>query len=162
MTASTRDLIVRFLTAVHDRDKVLMRELLHEDFATFLPQSGERNKGVDGFLAELEAYPGGGPVVPSPDDMRVLSDEERWAISPGYTVIPLASPDAFTVTYRIQYPDGRWWHVVGQIELRDGKMYRMENFFAPEMQAPLTNPSGTSTAADRSWPWIPRLSLPSG
>ena len=69
--------------------------------------------------------------------MNVLGDEERWAISPGYTVIPLASPNAFTVKYRVQYPDGHWWHVVGQIELRDGKMYRMENYFAPEMPAPL-------------------------
>ena len=56
---------------------------------------------------------------------------------PGYTVVPLASPDEFTVTYRVQYPDGRWWRVVSHAVVRDNKLYRMENYFAPELPAPL-------------------------
>jgi hypothetical protein len=86
-------------------------------------------------MAQAETYPGGNPEVPL--DARVLADEDRWAISPGYTVVPLSSPNEFTVVSNVQYPDGTWWHIVGLIELRDGKLYRMENYFAPQLPAPL-------------------------
>ncbi len=133
-----REFIGRLLTAMFGRDRELLGELLHEDFVTVLPQSGERNKGLDGFLAEMDAYPDGGPVVPSTSEMHVVDDEERWAMSPGFTVVPLASPNEYTVTYRILYPGGQWWHVVAHLMIRDGKLYRMENYFAPELPGPLS------------------------
>ena len=60
-------------------------------------------------------------------------------MSPGFTVVPLASPNEFTVTYRILYPGGQWWHAVSHLEMRDNKLYRMENYFAPEVAAPLAD-----------------------
>ena len=32
---------------------------------------------------------------------KVLGDEERWAISPGYTVLPLSGPERFTTVTRV-------------------------------------------------------------
>jgi SnoaL-like domain len=142
VTIDTSELIV-YLAALRDRDREQLAALLDEDFVTEIPQSGERNRGADSFLAELEAYPGGGPVIPSASEVHVLEDEERWAMTPGFTVVPLASPDEFTVTYRMLYPDGQWWHVVCQMQLRGDKLYRMETYFAPELPAPLAESIAT-------------------
>jgi hypothetical protein len=132
-----RELVARFLDALRERDRDGLASMVHPEFATRIPQSGELNRSFEGFWAELEAYPGGGPVTPSVDEVTTLGDEERWAITPGYTVVPLASPNAFTIKFRILYPGGEWWHCIGLIELRDEKIYRLENYFAPEMPAPL-------------------------
>ena len=68
---------------------------------------------------------------------RLLVDEDRWAITPAYTVVPLASRNEFTTLLRTQYPDGRWWHIIVLVELRDERVYRTENYFAPELAPPL-------------------------
>jgi hypothetical protein len=133
----TVDVVSRFLTALQERDKDKLAAVLHVDFVTEIRQSGEKTAGLEAFWAELESYPGGGPLVPALPEVTVVSDDERWLMTPGYTVIPLASRNEFTVKFRIRYPDGRWWHVVGIAEVRDNKLYRLENYFAPEMPAPL-------------------------
>jgi len=97
VTIDRSELIVRFVATLRDRDREQLGALLDEDFVVEDPQSGERTRGIDSFLAQLQAYPGGGPVIPSPSEVHVLEDEERWAMSPGFTVVPLASPDDFTV-----------------------------------------------------------------
>ena len=85
----------------------------------------------------MESYPGGAPNMPLLPDARLIRDDERWAITPSYTVVPLASPNEFTVLSATAYPDGRRWHVVSMVELRDDSIYRMEFYFAPELAAPL-------------------------
>jgi hypothetical protein len=143
VTLDRREVISRFLDALRERDKDALARLIHSDFVTEIPQSGERNSGFEGFWAELQSYPGGGPITPPVNEVSVLGDEERWAMSPGYTIVPLASPNAFTVKFRILYPDGAWWHVVGLVELRDDKISRLENYFAPELPAPLAESIAT-------------------
>ncbi len=137
MSIDTQDVLARFLSGIEERDKDKLAGVLHEDFVIEIPQSGERTKGLEAFWTELQSYPGGGPLVPALPDITVVGAEERWAISPGYTVVPLASPNEFTVTFRVRYPDGRWWHVVGLAVVRDNKLFRLQNYFAPEMPAPL-------------------------
>jgi len=47
----------------------------------------ERFRGFAAFRFQLEQYPGGLPAARYEDSSsKVLGDEERWAISPGYTV----------------------------------------------------------------------------
>ena len=36
----------------------------------------------------------------------------------------------------IDYPDGSRWWVVAIVELRDGKVYRAEIYFAPDFDPP--------------------------
>ena len=102
-----------------------------------MPQSGERARGFQGFWAQMEQYPGGGVENSIETEGRLLTDEDRWAITPAYTVVPLATRSEFTVLMRTQYPDGRWWHVVTLVEMRDERLYRTTNYFAPELPAPL-------------------------
>jgi hypothetical protein len=137
VTVETQRVLADFLDAVNARDKQKLANILHEDFVAEIPQSGERAKGLESFWAELQNYPDGGPFVPSLPEITVMGKEDRWAITPGYTVVPLASPNEFTITFRIRYPDGRWWRVVSQAVVRDEMLYRIENYFAPELPAPL-------------------------
>ena len=109
---------------------------VNQDFVGDFPQTSERSSGFGAFWAELQSYPGGAPESDIPE-MRLLGDDERWAISPGYSVVPLADPRNFTVVGSAIYPDGLRWHIIMSVELRDGRLYRAESYFAPEMGAPL-------------------------
>ena len=139
MPVNTRDLFTRFAAAVNARDQQTLRHMFHPEFIAWSPQSGERSIGFDGFWAQMENYPGGVPEMPTLPDARLLGDDDRWAITPAYTVVPLAAPNEFTILSTTTYPDGQRWHVVSIVELRDELIYRMEFFFAPELPAPLTD-----------------------
>jgi hypothetical protein len=132
-----REFFTRFATAVNSRDRRVLESMFHPEFTAWSPQSGERSRGFAEFWAQLEAYPGGAPEMPQLPDSRLIGDDERWAITPSYTVVPLAAPNEFTVLSAVAYPDGTRWHSVAFVELRDHLIYRMEFYFAPELQAPL-------------------------
>ena len=65
-----------------------------------------------------------------------MGDEERWAISPGYTVLPLTGPDRFTTVSRAAYPDGSNWWVVSILTMKDEKIWHAETYWAPEFEPP--------------------------
>lgn len=137
MTFDAHQFFVRFVRAIDELDMPTLEAMIHPEFVADMPQSGERSRGFEGFRAQLEQYPSGGVQTPVGTDARVLMDEERWAITPSYTVVPMAGKTEFTVLMRAQYPDGRWWHLIVVVELRDERIYRTLNYFAPEMPAPL-------------------------
>jgi hypothetical protein len=112
--------------------------MAHPDFTADYPQSGEHFRGFASFRAQLQNYPGGLPET-APADVakaKVVGDEERWAITRGYTVLPLAGPERYTIVTRVPYPDGSRWWVVSIITLRDEKIFHTETYFAPEFEAP--------------------------
>jgi len=128
----------RWIEAMNVQDLVVLEEMLDRDFVVDYPQSGERIRGWEAFRAQIEKYPSG-LQNDSVDVNRaeIIEGDERWAISPGYTVVPLAQPDRYTTVVRIGYPDGSWWQTVSVIQLRGDKIYRIESYFAPELPAPL-------------------------
>jgi hypothetical protein len=134
---STRELFERFTELLTLRDKAGLEQMFHRDFTADSPQSGERSRGFEQFWAQIEQYPGGVPDGPLLPDARIIGDDERWVISPSYTVVPLRSPNEFTLLYRDLYPDGVLWYVVMLVELRDGLIKRVEIYFAPELAVPL-------------------------
>lgn len=136
MSFDAQQFLVELFTGLATRDRERVERLVHPEFTSEIRQSGERSRGFRDFWTQFEDYPGA-PPVPDVPQIRLLGERERWAMSPAYTVVPLASPNDYTVVTRTQYPDGTWWHVVGLVEIRDGKLFRMENYFAPELAAPL-------------------------
>jgi hypothetical protein len=133
-----REIFTRFVEAMNALDFDALEQLIHPEYVGEYPQSGERFRGFASFRAQLERYPGGG-IQPDAADVpraKMVGDEERWAITPGYTVLPLAGPDRFTTVTRTRYPDGSRWFVLGIIEIRDGRIYRGETYFAPEFDPP--------------------------
>ena len=127
----------RWVQAIQDLDFDTMEELVHPDFVGDYPQSGERFRGFPALRAQLERYPGGlrSGRLPA-TQTKLIGGEERWAIGPNYTVLPVIGPERYTVVARAVYPDeSRWW-VVSIVELKDGKIYRNETYFAPDFEAP--------------------------
>jgi SnoaL-like domain len=133
----------RFVSALNARDRAALESLFHPEFVAEIPQSGERSHGFAAFWAQLEEWPDGSPTAPDLPDARLLGDDDRWAITPAYTVVPLSSSGKFTLLYHSVYPDGTSWFVIGLIEIRDEKLLRMENYFAPELPAPLVDSIAT-------------------
>ena len=71
-----------------------------------------------------------------PNSFALIGDEERWAVTPGYTVLPLAGGGSYTAFTRTRYPDGSIWYVINIFRLRDGRIWRATTYFAPEFPAP--------------------------
>jgi hypothetical protein len=137
VTFDARAFFERFMDALNVHDMDTIRDMTHPDFTTDSPQSGERAHGWVAWEVQLREYPGVDKIVPQLTDAQIIGDEERWALSPAYTVVPLASPNEFTTIMRSQYPDGSWWRIVTFVQLRDQKLYRLEVYYAPELSAPL-------------------------
>jgi hypothetical protein len=146
MGLSPRELFTTFATAMNTRDHATLEALTHPDFVAFMPQSGERSRGLEALILQGDLYPGGVPDVPPLPEVQLVGDDERWAITPGFTVVPLAAANRFTIIGRVPYPDGTVWHSVLLVELRDEKVYRMDIYFAPEMPAPLMGALLTGSA----------------
>ncbi|MEP7158836.1 MAG: nuclear transport factor 2 family protein [Chloroflexota bacterium] len=137
MAESTQEFFKRYVKAIADRDFTALEALIHPDYVTDYPQSGERFRGFAAFRQQLENYPGGLPAATSEDpNTKVVGDEERWAITPGYTVLPLSGPERFTTVSRAPYPDGSRWWVVSILTLKEGKVFHAETYFAPEFDPP--------------------------
>jgi hypothetical protein len=134
---SKQEFFKRYVKAIANRDFDLLEQMIHPDYIGDYPQSGERFRGFAAFRAQLENYPGGLPAArPEDPNTKLLSDEERWAITPGYTVLPLSGPERFTTVTRSPYPDGTWWWVVSILTMKDEKVAHAETYFAPEFEPP--------------------------
>ena len=97
MPESKKDFFKRYVRAIAESDFASLETMIHPDYVGDYPQSGERFRGFAAFRAQLENYPGGLPAARFDDpNTKILGEEERWAISPGYTVLPLEAPERFT------------------------------------------------------------------
>jgi hypothetical protein len=134
---SRQDFFKRYIKAIANRDFEALEQMIHPEYIGDYPQSGERFRGFAAFRAQLENYPGGLPAArPEDPNTKILGDEERWAITPGYTVLPLSGPERFTTVTRSPYPDGTWWWVVSILPLKDERVAHAETYFAPEFEPP--------------------------
>jgi hypothetical protein len=137
MPESKQEFFKRYVNAIAERDYAKLEPMFHAEYVAEYPQSGERFRGFGAFRAQLESYPGGLPPQSYDDsNTKVLGEDERWAMSPGYTVLPLAGPDRFTTVSRTPYPDGSYWWVVSILTLKDDKVVHAETYFAPEFDPP--------------------------
>jgi len=138
MSFDARGFFNRWLEVVNRLDFDAMESMMDPDCIVDYPQSGERFNGWEAFKTHLERYPGGldseGSEIGSAD---IVNETERWAITPAYTVVPLAQAGTYTTLARSQYPDGSWWRIVTLVEMRNDRIFRAESFFAPELPAPL-------------------------
>ena len=132
-----RDVIARYVRALHDQDFDALATIQHPDFVEDYPQSGERIRGSRNFRAILENYPGGltGEADRSAD--QVVGGEDRWMISPTFTMVRLSgAEDMHTALVKLGYPDGSTWYMVSLFELRDGRIAKATTFFAPVFDPP--------------------------
>jgi len=134
----TRDVIARYVRAVHDQDLDTMSALQHPDFVEDWPQSRERIRGRANFRKIMENYPGGlrGSAADVSMD-RVVGGEDRWMVAPTFTMVRVSGAgDVHTVILKLRYPSGEEWFMVGLYELKDGLVYRGTSFLAPTFESP--------------------------
>jgi hypothetical protein len=93
-----------------------MRELAQDDLVTEWPQSGEQILGKENCVTILRNYPGGGPTRSEPRTM--------------------GSGDLWVTEAMLHYPNGRSSAFVSIIELRDGKIARLTEYFADPFEPP--------------------------
>ena len=131
---TSREIVRRFLKAIHDQDLGAMRELAHPEFEDFYPQSGELTRGVANFEAILNNYPG---KMEGLGQDRIIGGEDRFVRSPLFTIIRVeGNDDVMTGIQRARYPDGSVWFVIAVVEVRDALVYRSQTFFAPAFEPP--------------------------
>ena len=134
-TLSARAAFEAYLDALNQRDLTALDALLHPDFEDLYPQSGELTRGPANLRAIIENYPDGGWTDQGRE--RVEGAEDRWVTTPTFTVLRIeGSGNVFTGVQRAQYPDGTEWHVILIGEMRDGKAWRMQTYWAPRFEAP--------------------------
>ncbi len=125
----------RYLDALVERDLAALDALVYPDFEDVTPQSGERTRGISNLKAIIENYPGG--TWTDQGRERVEGAEDRWVTTPTFTVLRIeGSGNVFTGVHRAQYPDGSEWHVILIGEMRDGKAWRTQTYFAPRLEPP--------------------------
>lgn len=130
---SNEDVVRAYARAneAHDADR--LTELRHPDWTAEWPQSGERVRGDANMRALDEHWPGG---EPEPRATRVVGSEDRWVITPGYTLQRIVgSGDFWWADGTITYPDGSTWFLALLMELRDGRVYRETVYFAEPFEA---------------------------
>lgn len=134
-TLTARAAFEAYLAALNERDLAALDGLLHPDFEDVYPQSGERTRGPDNLKAIITNYPEGGWTDQGRE--RVEGAEDRWVTTPTFTVLRIeGTGNVFTGVQRAQYPDGSEWHVILIGEMRDGKAWRMQTYFAPKFEPP--------------------------
>ncbi len=122
--ADNRSIVEQFLLAMSNNDVEAQERLISDDFVEEYPQSGERIRGKDNRRAIIENYPGGTPRETSP------SARTPW------TPEIIGAGDRFVVAGQITYPNGETWHAVSFIELRDGKINKITDYFGAPFEAP--------------------------
>jgi len=109
--------------------------LFDDDFEDVYPQSGELTRGLANFRSIIEQYPGGGYTGQGTD--RLVGTEDRWALTPSFTVVRIeGTGDTFTGVTRSRYPDGTDWYIVTIAQMRNGKLWRAETYFAQTFEPP--------------------------
>ncbi len=135
MAAPTNEeLLRRWADAIAAQDDDALGALRHRDWTMDYPQSGERLRGHANDRAMLDNWPGGRP---SAQPQRVVGAEDRWVVTPMFTVTRVVgSGDFWWADGTLAYPDGSRWLFAAMFELRDGKVLRETWYFAAPFEAP--------------------------
>ena len=128
------DVARRYAEAASRFDLDAMAALRHPDWRAYWPQSGEQVVGTDNYRAIVDHYPGG---YPRSEITRVVGSEDRWVVTPSNTVQQIAGSGEFWWSeWRMTYADGRVYHCVELMELRDGLVWRETVYWAEPFGAP--------------------------
>lgn len=142
---TNREMVERYVVAVIEQDFAAQDRLIHPDFVSEWPQSGERIRGAANVRAIGEHFPGG----PAKAEVKaVRGGEDRWVTTPVGTLLRLTgADDVYTALFTVVYPgDDRLWHCAAVIEVQDGKVRKATAIFGAPFDAP-------------AWraPWVERM-----
>ena len=133
---SGRAIVERYARALGDKDYDALALLLADDYVDEMPQSGERVRGKANQLALVHNYPGGVGTI-EPKSTRLVSAEDRWVLTPSFTVLRIeGSGDVYTYVGAATYANGETWQMIQIVELHQGKVARTTSWYAAPFEAP--------------------------
>jgi len=132
---NNQKVVERYVRAVFENDFETQERVLHADFISEWPQSGERVRGRANVRAIGTNYPGGAVKA---DVKAVRGAEDRWVTTPVGTLLRvIGTGDVYTALFTAIYPgDARLWHCAAVVELRDGKVLKSTVIFGAPFDAP--------------------------
>lgn len=131
----SRSVVERYADAVFHGKIEVLPTTCHADYVEEWPQSGERIRGVDNVVKIHQNYPRFDEIVGQ--RARVIGAEDRWVATPAWTLLRIVgSGDAYTLTGTGRYPDGKFYHIVSIVELRDGLIAKGITYWAEPFDAP--------------------------
>jgi ketosteroid isomerase-like protein len=136
---SNRQIVESYASAMAEDDFDAQDALVHDDYELLYPQSGERFRGRANRRAILENYPGREEIGTRPSVGRIVGMDDQWLSRPswpGWSLVHLiGSGDEFQVVGTVRYADGQDWHFVSFMTVREGKIWRETDYFAPPFEA---------------------------
>jgi ketosteroid isomerase-like protein len=131
-----RQVVERYARALAEDDFDTQDALIHDDYEARWPQSGEVIRGRVNRRAILENYPGASSGL-GPTTTRIVGRDDEFVTGPSWNIIHLAgSGDELTVTGTIDYPDLGTWHFASLVTVREGKIWRQVDYYAPPFDPP--------------------------
>lgn len=132
-----RQVVERYARALAENDLDAQDELVHDDYLGRYPQSGEVIRGRANRRAILENYPGAGEGL-SPAMNQLVGRDDEFVAGPSWNIVHMvgSGEEAITLIGTITYPNGETWHVVTLFTVRDQKIWREVNYYAPPFEAP--------------------------
>lgn len=126
------ELIERFFDAVNRLDFDAIRGLLHDEFVDEMPQSGERVRGRENYIAIIANYPSGERIAGSILERAKVFGGERWLMTPSFSLVSVqGSGDTYTSIAKLRYPDDSVWHVCQVFTIRDGQDLALDVAICP-------------------------------
>ena len=130
---SNRQTVTKYFALLNARGWAEFEELLEPDLVVEWPQSGERIRGVKNARSVLENY----PAPPTGDVKRVVGAEDKWVLTPMFNPLRITSTgDVYIAESKTTYPGGDVWHTVDILEFKNGKIFRVTEYFGPPFPAP--------------------------
>jgi ketosteroid isomerase-like protein len=129
----TREAVGRALGSLATFDRAETRAVLHPDWTTWYPQSGERHD----IAAEERidaAYPGG---LPDQRVTAVRGGDEAWVVNPMNQPVQVSGgTDRWVGEGVFRYPAGDLWHLVAVGLFRDRRLWHSRFYFAEPFAPP--------------------------
>jgi SnoaL-like domain len=136
---SNRRIVESYASAMAQDDFDAQDAFIHDDYELLYPQSGERFRGKTNRRAILENYPAREATSTRPSVGRIVGMDDQWLNRPSWPgsslVHLIGSGDEFQVVGTVRYSDGLDWYFVSFITLREGKIWRETDYFAPPFEA---------------------------
>ena len=131
-----RRVVELYAAALAANDFDAQDALVHDDYVGHWPQSGEVIRGRGNRRAVLEHYPGAEGGL-GPSTRTIVGRDDEFITGPSWNIIHLiGSGDEITVTGTLDYPELGTWHFVSLLTVRNGKIWRQVDYFAPPFEAP--------------------------
>ncbi|MDQ2689116.1 MAG: hypothetical protein M3Y29_02425 [Chloroflexota bacterium] len=131
---TNQEIAHRYFEASARNDIPTLESLRHPHWQERWPATGELLPSSATYRAIHDNYPGGYPRF---DGLQITGTGDQYVITPANTVLRLTGGgDLWIGEARLSYGDGSEWYVVKVLELRDGKVHRETDYWAPVGQPP--------------------------